>query len=477
MKTTDKGSRRFLRPVVALLLLVGAVAAAMPSMPSLAGPPDPTTPEVEPFYARLEQPLTSQGVTGQPLALQTQIAADPLDWYNLMAEEFDQGSSLPATWTVTAWSGPEWEIHDEQSVSPPNSAGVTTTTSGRLNTWLFYGGDTGFPVQDVANAELIFNYWLDTEKDVVYFGWAASSDGQSFYGARTSGRVRGWLTGVLDMRQYIGDGSVWIAFFVVTADAQDAVGEQRIYLDNTRVRGKEPYYVHFPEMMKNHSTTFIFTDDFSNVSSGWPYVVKWGSADEKKRWVQGYTNKLMADYPADYDVIGGDCRKEDRYFMRVGSRDYGAKVIARAPVQAGSRFTLEADIAFCDTENFASAGLVFGLNDAHTQYYRVILIYDVGGSIKYAIWRDDSVILKNVSTSPHLEWKKGGFGRNTVKVVRDGCKIWVYFNDALAWSTTSECHYTDRRWVGFFHDRYPGTELTGATTDDFRLEGALQPDD
>jgi len=470
MKTSDKGSRRFLRPVVALLLLVGAVAAAMPSMPSLAGPPDPTTPEVEPFYVRLEQPLTDQGVTGQPLALQTRIAADPGDWYNLMAQKFEGSTFPPDGWQLvgdTGWQ--RWSGADDPKMDNA-SAGITNTTTTPNGSWLVYGPISLPAAIEMADAKFDFSYWLDSEKDQAWFGWAASSDGQSFYGARTSGRVRSWLTGVLDMRQYIGDDSVWVAFYFKGSGPGNGV-----YVDNVTLQGLEPHLVLFPEMMKNHSTTFIFTDDFTDVSSGWPHVVTWGSTDMKRRWVQGYTNKLMADYAADYDVIGGDCRKEDRYFMRVGSKDYGAKVIARAPVQAGSRFTLEADIAFCDTENFASAGLVFGLNDAHTQYYRVILIYDVGGSIKYAIWRDDSVILKNVSTSPHLEWKKGGFGRNTVKVVRDGCKIWVYFNDALEWSTTSECYYTDRRWVGFFHDKYPGTEFTGATADDFSLEGALEP--
>jgi hypothetical protein len=236
--------------------------------------------------------------------------------------------------------------------------------------------------------------------------------------------------------------------------------------------------VYFPTAMKNYETpgvTFTYTDDFSDDDSGWRHKVKWGGANEQKRYVQGYTDKLIDEYTDDYSVIGGDCRKESRYFMRVGSSDYGAKVIAKAPVQAGSKFTLEADIAFCDDANFASTGLLFGLNDDETEYYRVILIYDPGGTIKYAIWQNDSNILKNTSSSDHLEWKKDGFSKNTVKVVRDGCEFSVYFNDHKEWSTDDECDYTDQRWVGLFHDKYPGTEFTGATVDDFYIDGALEP--
>ena len=481
MKANDQSSRRLLGPLLALLLLVGTVVTAMPSTPTLAGPPDPPIPQPEPFYIRLEQPLAGLDVAVEPLSGPIHTAVEPGEWYNLMAEEFDESTSLPSFWTVETWSGPGWDIHDEQAVSASNSVGVTTTLTGTLNTWLFYGGDagTGISLEDVADAELHFNYWLDTEyiidDEAVYFGWAASSDGQNFYGARISGRAGAWLTGVLDMQQYIGDDSVWIAFFV---KGEATAGEQHVYVDNVRVRGKEPYEVYLPTIMNNYEppvTTFTFTDDFSDSNSGWRYKVKWGSTDEQRRYVQGYTDKLMADYPNDYTVIGGDCRKEGRYFMRVGSTDFGAKVMAKAPVQVGSQFTLEAEIAFCDNENYASTGLLFGLNDAQTEYYRVILIYNLGGSIEYAIWRDDSKILKNTSSSSYLKWKNEGFNKNTVKVVRDGCSFSVYFNGYKEWSTNSECKYTDQRWVGLFHDKYPGSQLTGATVDDFVVELALEP--
>jgi len=452
---------------LALLLLVGTVVT-----PTLAGPPDPPIPQPEPFHIRLEQPLTGPGVAAEPLSAPIHVAADPGEWYNLMAERFEDSSFPPDGWECTGNGGwQRWSGVDDPKMDTA-SAGITNTTT-LTNSWLVYGPTDLSAVNDIANARFEFSYWLNSEKDQGWFGWAASSNGQNFYGARVSGQVGNWLTGVLDMQQYIGNDSVWVAFFFLDGGPGNGV-----YVDNVALKALEAYNVYLPAIMNNYEppvTTFTFTDDFSDSNSGWRYKVKWGSTDEQRRYVQGYTDKLMADYPNDFTVIGGDCRKEGRYFMRVGSRDFGAKVMAKSPVQVGSQFTLEADIAFCDNEPFASTGLLFGLNDAQTEYYRIILIYNAGGSIEYAIWRDDSKILKNTSSSSYLKWKNVGFNKNTVKVVRNGCSFSVYFNGHKEWSTNSECKYTDQRWVGLFHDKYPGSQLTGATIDDFVVEQALEP--
>jgi hypothetical protein len=81
------------------------------------------------------------------------------------------------------------------------------------NSWLVYGPTDELTTYDIANARFRFSYWLDSEQDVGWFGWAASSDGQAFYGARVSGPVRQWLTGELDMAQYLSEEMVWVAFF------------------------------------------------------------------------------------------------------------------------------------------------------------------------------------------------------------------------------------------------------------------------
>ena len=468
----ERGSRRFFISVVSLFLLVASMLAVTSSQPTLAGLPEQEGLQPEPIHIRLKQPLTGASSDDGGVSIaQAGVAAAPGAWYNLMAEEFDSGTFPPASWAVDTDSGAGWAQQTTEQVSGAYSAGVEMNTAGTLDTRLIYGGGSGFAVQNVADAKLNFNFWLDTEKDGVYFAWAASADGQNFYGARVSGQVGAWLTGELDMRQYSGDSSVWIAFFV----SGDASTDNSVYIDNVTVQGLEPYKLHLPAVLNNYSppaTSFTFTDDFSNTGSGWPHILQWGSTPAEQGYITGYLDKFVADYPGDYSIVGGSCRENPQtYFMRNG--EWADKIIAKPGLTAGSQFVMEADIAFCDDALFASTGFVFGLNEASSEFYRVILIYDPGGggTIKYAVWRN-SIVLVNTSPSSHLN---GGYNSNHVKIVRDGCNISLYFNDNLEWSTSSECDYKDeQRQVGFFHDRYPNHGNTGATLDNFRLEGAMQ---
>jgi hypothetical protein len=474
MKANEQGNRcRFLGPIVVLLFLMGTIVIARPSTPTLAGPPDPEIPQPEPFYIHLDQPLIGPGVA-ESSSVPVHVATNPGSWYNLMAQTFEDSSFPPGGWQLTGDDGwQRWSGAADPKMDTA-SAGITDTTA-LTDSWLVYGPTNLLAVSDIANAKFEFSFWLDSEKDSGWFGWAASTDGRNFYGARISGSVGQWLTGRLDMVPYLGDDSVWVAFFFLGGGPGNGV-----YVDNVTLQGVKPFKVYLPSSMKDYTSSFTFTDDFGNVNSGWPHKVNWGSSDSQKKNVYGYTNKLMADYPGTdsyhWSVIGGDCRKTGKYFVRVGT-DYGDKIIARGPVQVGAHFTIEADIAFCDDDDFASTGILFGLNDAGTQYYRVILIYDRGGSIKYAVWQDDWKILRNTRGSDHLKWEGNGFNTNRVKIERDGCNLSIYFNGGLEWSTTTACSYTDQRWVGIFHDKFPGHGNTGALVDNFVVENALLPSD
>jgi len=210
MKANEQSSCKFLGPVVVLLFLVMTATLAMSSTPMLASPPDPTTPRPEPFYIRLEQPLVGPGTPAKPLSAPIQIAADPGEWYDLALVEGFEGTFPPENWQIVNDSG--WHRWDGEPRIDSASAGITDTTT-MANSWLVYGPTDELATYDIANARFRFSYWLDSEQDVGWFGWAASSDGQAFYGARVSGPVRQWLTGELDMAQYLSEEMVWVAFF------------------------------------------------------------------------------------------------------------------------------------------------------------------------------------------------------------------------------------------------------------------------
>jgi len=474
-----QGIRVFFRPFVAMMFVMSVLAAALPGTPTLAGPPEPSLTEPEPVHIRLAQPLALADVPpGSVTISQVDITADPGTWYNVKAEEFDGASFPPAGWSVETDGGTGWARHTDEYLSANYSAGVEATTSGALDTWLILGGDDGLTLEDMANARLHFSFWLDTEKDAVFFGWATSTDRQNFYGSQLSGSSGGnWVTAEQNLRDYIGAGPVWVAFFV---RGQDTRASERVYVDNVTVQGQEPFKFFLPQAMNNYTppaTSFTFSDNFTDTGSGWPHQVNWGGAESEQLNVRGYSNKLMADYAEGAGIIDGACRQSNRYFMRVGNAN-APRVIVQAPVEVDAQFTFEADIAYCDTAHNASTGLVFGLNDAETEFYRVILIYDaVDGTVKYAIWRNsatEALILRNTSSSNYL---KNGYQTNRVKIVRNGCHLEVWFNGSKEWQTDSECHYTDRRPVGLFHDRYSYYGYTGSTVFNLQVEGAYEPGD
>jgi hypothetical protein len=479
MTAKERVFRKYRGLSLTLVFLMGMAVLLAPGVPTLAGPPEPGLPQPEPIQIRLER-LPAAAAQGTAPPAHVDVSADPGTWYNVggTAEEFD-GDFPPAGWAVQTDSGTGWAKRDEQQVSDGYSAGVVTSASETLESWLIYGGPGGFAMPgpgEAADAKLHFNFWLDSQKDVVLFGWAASSDGQNFDGSYVSGQVGAWLTGELDMRQYVGDDSVWIAFFVVTEEGATPSGSQQVYVDNVVVRALAPYLVHLPAVSRNYSppeASFTFTDNFSDLDSGWPKkVVSWSP----KKNVYGYTDKLTADYPNNYDIVTGECRAyPGSYFMRMGeSSNNPPRIVVRSPVQVEGQFTLEADITFCDEAPGASAGLVFGLNDDASQFFRVILIRDAADdTTDYAVWRDTTIL---VSTSGS-EYLKGGFQTNHVKIVRDECTIRIYFNGHLERTLTDRCAYRDRRWVGLFHDLYYIWGMTGAVVDNFRVEKAWEPAD
>ena len=266
ISTSSKHSPR-LWPGVLALLLVAVVASGTVNSPTWANPPDdtptPQTPLIEPFSFQLKEP--PGGVTATVAATSVRPTAGG-DWSDLMNTSFEEGVPPNELWEV---QGEDIWITSTLAYSGTYSAAVEDF-SGAPTTWLVYGGANGFSLDDLIDARLNFAYWLDTDEDT-YFGWAASADGVSFYGARTSGRVQSWLLGSLDLKQLIGDDSVWIAF---TISGDGSGSSQNIYLDDVTLRIQEPYRIHLPLIVRNYSSCpypcLIYQDDFSDPLSGWP---------------------------------------------------------------------------------------------------------------------------------------------------------------------------------------------------------------
>jgi hypothetical protein len=410
---SSKHSPWLWRGVVALLLVVGLLPGTT-STSTWANPPDGTpTPQTlpvhveEPFYFQLEKPPS--GSTAPAAAASVRPAAGG-DWSALMNADFE-GTFPPPGWEVQGEAN--WG-QSGQSYSGIYSAGVEGF-DGAPFAWLIYGGANGFSLDDLADAKLNFSYWLDTDAGA-YFGWAASADGVGFYGGRTSGRVGAWLSGSLDLKHLVGDGSVWIAF-ALSGDGDGS--DQNVFVDDVTLMVQEPYRLYLPVGFKNYVAPFPdFHDDFSDTSSGWPRV---------------HVNKLPKyeehrDYSNEYGST---------YRMRLGGYTWFHRIFASpADVFTRDEFTLQTNMMYDYGDYRAGWGLVFEASDDMATYYMAGMYRYGGGSgifcqIRRTVGGTETDLVK-VSAPGYFKRSKGQW--ITIRVVRQENSISLYaFNPFGGW--------------------------------------------
>lgn len=402
--TSSKCFRRFWSGFFALLLLA-VVALGAANSPMWASPPDglplPQTPpiDIEPFSFRLEEPPGGTAPTVTAASVHPTAGGD---WFELISSGFEQDFQSEG-WEV---QGTGWNRSGTRKNSGGYSAAIENFT-GTPVTWLVYGGESGFSLSEWTDAKLNFNFWLDTETNT-FFGWAASADGMSFYGARTSGRVQRWLPGSLDLKHLIGDSSVWIAF-AISGDGNGT--NQNVFLDDVVIRTQEPYWTYLPETFKNYVPPFPdFYDDFSDPSTGWP-----------REHVNGLPQyEAHRDYSNEYGTT---------YRMKLGGWTWFHRLFA-SPENVHSRddFTLQTDIMYDLGDYRAEWSLIFEASDDMESYYMVAL-YRYGPYVWYRIRRrtpseGEVELVPNAVAPGYLNCSKGCW--STIRVVREGNSIAFY---------------------------------------------------
>jgi hypothetical protein len=92
-----------------------------------------------------------------------------------------------------------------------------------------------FDLTGASKAELTFQRWQRTELDSDFFAWLASWDGLNFEGWQSSGDSGGWKATTFDLKDYLGEPEVWIAFYFES----DASGSDAgVWADDVVVRKK-----------------------------------------------------------------------------------------------------------------------------------------------------------------------------------------------------------------------------------------------
>lgn len=190
-------------------------------------------------------PTTTATATATP-------SPTPRPWVTITAEDFE--GTFP---------GPGWSVSDQTSGFGEYywNKRDCRSASGGYGGWAIGGGANGqslichssypnnaysvlvyglFSLVDATDAELVFQYWHNTELSHDQLFWGASIDNQSFYGTQVSGNSLGWrtetfdLTNVFTLGDLRGQPKVWIGFFFITDESVNKL--EGAYIDNVVLR-------------------------------------------------------------------------------------------------------------------------------------------------------------------------------------------------------------------------------------------------
>ncbi len=171
-------------------------------------------------------------------------------WETILDETFE-GAFPGSRWNVRDGNSDSglyyWDKRDCRDHGGSFSAwsvgtGDSTLSCGRhyrndVLAWMVFGP---FSLADATAAELIFDWWSDTEMEYDVFFWGASVDGENYYGQLVSGDWSQWttdevldLSDVFQLGDLVGEDEVWIAFVF---DSDSSVTARGSFVDNVLLR-------------------------------------------------------------------------------------------------------------------------------------------------------------------------------------------------------------------------------------------------
>jgi hypothetical protein len=184
---------------------------------------------------RLPTPTSTPTSTATPTRTPTRTPT--AGWVTIMSEDFE--GEFPLTgWRVFDadgttngeyhWAATNYISHSGQYSAWPAAGGADGIDPeayyypNNVRSWMIYGP---FDLSDASSGELGFSLHIRSELDYDSLSWLASTDGNHFYGRRTSGDSGGWqeetldLTDVPNLGNLAGQPQAWIAFYFQSDDS------------------------------------------------------------------------------------------------------------------------------------------------------------------------------------------------------------------------------------------------------------------
>ena len=153
----------------------------------------------------------------------------------IMSEGFE-GSFPTGLWTT--YGDPTWGKDDFKPKTGLASAWCArggasgldpqySTYANNMESWMIYGP---FSLSDATSAQLVFDFWNNSESDKDYFSWMSSLDGSNFSGYKTTASSGGWQNAVFDLTDVCQNSSVYIGFYFQSDSANN--GYEGAFVDN-----------------------------------------------------------------------------------------------------------------------------------------------------------------------------------------------------------------------------------------------------
>jgi len=160
------------------------------------------------------------------------------EWLSYMFDDFE--GAFPGYWILEG--SPTWGVTDYRAASGNYSAwcagSAYSPTHGYVNNMNAWMIDGPFDMTDAKNAELFFDYWVDTEADYDSLFVGVSTDGENFFGNSYSGDSGGWVFDeLINLVEYAGVENLYVGVNFMSDNINS--GYEGAYVDNVELDGYE----------------------------------------------------------------------------------------------------------------------------------------------------------------------------------------------------------------------------------------------
>jgi len=160
------------------------------------------------------------------------------DWVAYMFDDFE--GVFPGYWILEG--SPTWGGTDYRAASGTYSAWCAgsdyTPIHGYVNNMNAWMIDGPFDMTAAKNAELYFDYWVDTEADYDSLFVGVSTDGETFFGNIYSGDSEGWVFDeLINLVEYAGVENLYVGVNFLSDDINS--GYEGAYVDNVELDAYE----------------------------------------------------------------------------------------------------------------------------------------------------------------------------------------------------------------------------------------------